>query len=70
MGHSDEDPCCVKNTHRFPVTDMGWEIYPQGLYDLLTRLMKDNGPIPMYITENGRRFQIKWKKASARHSPG
>jgi beta-glucosidase len=57
VGHSDEDPCCVKEyPPEFPVTDMGWEIYPQGLYDLLTRLTKDYGPIPMYITENGAAF--------------
>jgi beta-glucosidase len=35
-------------------TDMGWEIYPQGLVDLLTK-MKDEYPnLPaVYITENG-----------------
>ena len=35
-------------------TDMGWEIYPQGLVDLLTK-MKDQYPAlpPVYITENG-----------------
>jgi beta-glucosidase len=29
------------------------EIYPEGLYDLLVRLKKDYGDIPLYITENG-----------------
>ncbi len=40
-----------------PVTEMGWEIYPQGLYDLLMRLKNDYGPIPLYITENGAAFK-------------
>jgi beta-glucosidase len=34
-------------------TDMGWEIYPQGLTELLLKL-KDAYPLPpIYITENG-----------------
>jgi beta-glucosidase len=40
-----------------PVTEMGWEIVPQGLYDLLVRLKKDYGDIPLYITENGAAFK-------------
>lgn len=34
-------------------TTMGWEIYPAGLYELLTRLKKDYGDPDIYITENG-----------------
>ncbi len=43
--------------HRLPknrnesVTDMGWEIYPEGIYHVLKDLKKYNKPI--YITENG-----------------
>jgi len=34
-------------------SEMGWEVYPEGLYDLLMRVDKDyNHPI-IYITENG-----------------
>ncbi|MCG0237735.1 MAG: GH1 family beta-glucosidase [Firmicutes bacterium] len=36
-----------------PVTDMGWEIYPQGLEVLLCRLHQTYGNIPIYITESG-----------------
>lgn len=39
-----------------PVTHMGWEVYPQGLYDLLVRVHEDYGPIPLYITENGAAY--------------
>ncbi|HOP94984.1 MAG: GH1 family beta-glucosidase [Dictyoglomaceae bacterium] len=36
-------------------TDMDWEIYPDGLYDLLIRLYRDY-EVPLYITENGAAF--------------
>jgi beta-glucosidase len=37
-----------------PTSDAGWEqIYPTGLYDLLTRIRTDYGDIPVAITENG-----------------
>ncbi len=36
-----------------PVSDMGWEIYPQGIYDLLMWLKNYYGNPPVYITENG-----------------
>ncbi len=33
---------------------MGWEIYPQGLSDFLTRVARDyTGDLPLYVTENG-----------------
>ena len=35
---------------------MGWEVDPNGLHDVLTRLRRDYGPIPVYITENGACF--------------
>lgn len=38
-------------------TDMNWEVYPQGLYDLLTRIKKDYNDPVMYITENGAAFK-------------
>lgn len=40
-----------------PVTDMGWEIHPQGLTALLTRLKADYPSLPpVVITENGAAF--------------
>ena len=38
-------------------TEMGWEVYPMGLYELLTRVHRDYGPLPLYITENGAAFE-------------
>jgi beta-glucosidase len=34
-------------------TDMGWEIYPQGLLELLCGLQREYRLPPLYITENG-----------------
>lgn len=41
-----KDPLC-------PKTDMGWEVHPNGLYDLLLRVNWDYQPRKIYITENG-----------------
>lgn len=35
------------------VTDMGWEVYPPALYDLLKHLQSVYTSLPLYITENG-----------------
>ena len=35
------------------VTEMGWEVYPAGFYDLLKRVDKDYNHPLIYITENG-----------------
>ncbi|AGB40269.1 beta-galactosidase [Halobacteroides halobius DSM 5150] len=37
-------------------TAMNWEIYPDGLYDLLTKLNQEYTNKPLYITENGAAF--------------
>jgi beta-glucosidase len=40
-----------------PVTDMGWEVAPGALTDLLVRLDLDYDLPPLYITENGAAFK-------------
>ena len=37
-------------------TDMDWEVYPEGLYQLLTRVARDYEPPALYVTENGAAF--------------
>jgi beta-glucosidase len=37
-------------------TEMGWEVYPDGLYELLVRLRDDYDPPPLYVTENGAAY--------------
>jgi beta-glucosidase len=37
-----------------PKTQMGWEIYPEGLRGFLVRMARDHvGDMPIYVTENG-----------------
>jgi beta-glucosidase len=37
-----------------PKTQMGWEIYPEGLHHFLTRMAREYvGDLPLYVTENG-----------------
>jgi beta-glucosidase/6-phospho-beta-glucosidase/beta-galactosidase len=46
---------CV-NSKPFPgakITEMGWEVYPKGIYELLERINKEYGKFPVYIMENG-----------------
>jgi len=40
-----------------PLTDMGWEIVPEGLTELLTRIHRDWTLPPLYVKENGAAFQ-------------
>ena len=36
-----------------PLTEMGWEVYPEGYFDILTRLNNEYKLPPIYLTENG-----------------
>lgn len=36
-----------------PLTEMDWEVYPEGLYKLLNRLHFEYEPPKLYVTENG-----------------
>ena len=39
---------------RWPTSQADWQqIYPEGMYDILTRVTRDYGPIPLTVTENG-----------------
>lgn len=38
-------------------TEMGWEVYPDGLLDLLCRIRDDYGDPALYITENGAAYR-------------
>lgn len=39
---------------------MGWEVYPQGLTELLVRLKEDYAPPAILITENGAAYEDHW----------
>lgn len=40
-------------------TEMGWEVYPPGLYELLMRLHRDYKVPALFVTENGAAFEDK-----------
>ena len=37
-------------------TETGWEVWPDGLYDVLTWVRRRYGNLPLYVTENGAAF--------------
>jgi beta-glucosidase len=50
-----DGPCVVSNPDA-EHTDMGWEVYPDGLHDVLVRVAQDYEPPAIYVTENGAAF--------------
>ncbi|GKY87692.1 GH1 family beta-glucosidase [Sinisalibacter aestuarii] len=47
-------PALAEHEGPLPKTDMGWEIYPEGLEHFLTMVARDfTGDLPIYVTENG-----------------
>ncbi len=46
------DVCAPSGT----LTATGWEVYPQGLYEVLTRVQRDYAPPLVYVTENGAAY--------------
>ncbi|MGO2076491.1 MAG: family 1 glycosylhydrolase, partial [Pseudoalteromonas sp.] len=50
---ASDDDFYDERPHQGPLTDIGWEIYPQALTDLLVSLNKKYTLPPVYITENG-----------------
>ncbi len=49
----------LKTRSEFPegeYTEMNWEVYPEGLYQLLTNVQNNYNPPALYITENGAAF--------------
>jgi beta-glucosidase len=40
------------------LTDMGWEVFPQGLEDSLLDLQRDYAPARLFVTENGAAWDI------------
>lgn len=50
-------------------TGMGWEVFPEGLFELLKQLTENYQPPKIYITENGATFQDKISKDGKVHDP-
>jgi beta-glucosidase len=49
------------------VTEMGWEVYPDGLREILERVHRDYGPKRLYVTENGAAYSDGPDAAGAIH---
>lgn len=57
IGEGSESPVRIQAHHPSgEYTEMGWEVYPDGLYELLTRVHRDYDPHEIYIAENGAAF--------------
>ena len=54
---SSADRTFDKTQSGLALTDMGWEIYPRGLTELLLTLHRDYTLPPVFITENGGAFK-------------
>lgn len=63
------EPEEVHVSRGLPVTQMGWEIDPRGLYDVLQRLAGESGGIDLYVTENGCAFEDRVSEDGAVHDP-
>jgi beta-glucosidase len=50
-------------------TAMNWEVYPQGLTDLLVRLHREYAPPALFITENGAAYDDQWDGGDVIHDP-
>ncbi len=52
----DGEPVATQVVPDHALTDMKWEVYPRGLYDLLLRVSRDYQPARIYVTENGAAY--------------
>lgn len=55
MAHDPDRPVFPVKQVEGPLekTEMGWEIYPEGLENLLMRIKNEYRAVPVYVTENG-----------------
>lgn len=67
--HSSNNPAMLfgevkveENLPDYKVNDLGWEIYPEGLYKVIKSL-NDTYKLPIYITENGIPDETDSKRA-------
>ncbi len=64
-GHDPKVPLLelkIEENHRIQgadYTEMGWEVYPQAIYESLMRFKNEWGDIEVYVTENGGAFDDK-----------
>jgi beta-glucosidase len=49
------------------LTDMGWEVFPDGFYNSMTTVQREYGPSKIYITENGAAYNYPTTGAGRVH---
>jgi len=49
-------PADANTTPPDELTDMGWEVYPEGLEESLSRIHREYAPRKIYVTENGAAY--------------
>ncbi|WP_262246605.1 GH1 family beta-glucosidase [Parapedobacter soli] len=48
--------CSAKSRGARPITDMGWEVYPESIYDMIKKFGAYPNVPKIYVTENGSAF--------------
>ena len=53
---SEPEPILAEKRADVPKTDMGWEVYPEGLFEILERVFREYRPKQLMVTENGASY--------------
>jgi beta-glucosidase len=58
--HLVRSPCLpgLSSTDGREQTGMGWEVYPEGLLEVLEFAASRTGDLPLYVTENGAAYPL------------
>ncbi|NIS78687.1 MAG: beta-glucosidase [Anaerolineales bacterium] len=51
------------------LTEMGWEVYPEGLFEILTRVHREYSFPALYVTENGAAYVDRVDENGEVHDP-
>jgi beta-glucosidase len=66
---SSENPAATASSSAAAITDMGWEVAPASLADLLLRLDRDYELPPIFITENGAAYEDQMVEGRVEDEP-
>jgi beta-glucosidase len=53
---TDPEEVLAEKRADVPKTDMGWEVYPAGLFEILERIYREYRPRQLMVTENGASY--------------
>jgi beta-glucosidase len=67
---SDDGPLALRRAEpEGPTTGMGWEVTPDSFHELLLRVKRDYGDVPISITENGAAYDDPTPTNGLVHDP-